>query len=148
MATNIIDGGFKRQDVGEGTCKEDDGCPTEKAVLQRFWREHHKQAATEAAKATGTACVTCNGTGLVDDGEINHYQNGKPYMCGPVKCVKDCPDCTPAARQPAPVVSDIETALRNLVEALDGAFISSWQSTHAWQDQLDAARNILDRSQP
>jgi len=22
---------------------EDDGCPTEKAVLQRFWREHQKQ---------------------------------------------------------------------------------------------------------
>lgn len=55
MATNIIEGGFKRQEIGEGTCKEDDGCPTEKAVLQRFWREHHKQAATEAAKATGTA---------------------------------------------------------------------------------------------
>ena len=23
-------------------CIEDDGCPTEKAVLQRFWREHQK----------------------------------------------------------------------------------------------------------
>lgn len=26
---------------------EDDGCPTEKAVLQRFWREHHAQPKRE-----------------------------------------------------------------------------------------------------
>lgn len=24
----------------DGKCQEDDGCPTEKAVLQRFWRIH------------------------------------------------------------------------------------------------------------
>lgn len=34
--------------------------------------------------------------------------------------------------------------LRDLVEALDGAFISTWQSTHAWQAQLDAAREYLN----
>ena len=34
--------------------------------------------------------------------------------------------------------------LANLVEALDGAFISTWQSTHAWQKQLDTARDYLD----
>ena len=33
--------------------------------------------------------------------------------------------------------------LRELVRALDGAFISSWQSTHAWQKELDAAREYL-----
>lgn len=33
--------------------------------------------------------------------------------------------------------------LRELVEALDGAFISSWQTTAAWQKQLDAARDWL-----
>ena len=39
-------------------------------------------------------CVTCNGSGIVDDGEIDCYENGEPYEHGPVKCVKDCPDCT------------------------------------------------------
>lgn len=34
--------------------------------------------------------------------------------------------------------------LRDLVKALEGAFISSWQSTHAWQKELDAAREWLD----
>lgn len=30
--------------------------------------------------------------------------------------------------------------LENLVNALDNAYISSWQSTASWQQQLDAAR--------
>ena len=34
-----------------------------------------------------------------------------------------------------------------LVDALDGAFISSWQSTAAWQQQLDAAREHLHQLQ-
>lgn len=33
--------------------------------------------------------------------------------------------------------------LRELVKALDGAFISSWQSTAAWKKQLDAASEWL-----
>lgn len=40
-------------------------------------------------------------------------------------------DCTPVA------------LLRALVAALDGAFISSWQTTAAWQQELDAAREWL-----
>lgn len=41
--------------------------------------------------------------------------------------------------------------LRALVAALDGAFISSWQTTAAWQQELDAAREWLtaqDRQTP
>lgn len=41
------------------------------------------------------ACKTCNGRGLVDDGEINCFEDGTPYSNGPVKCVKECPDCRP-----------------------------------------------------
>lgn len=37
--------------------------------------------------------------------------------------------------------------LHDLVEALDGAFISSWQSTHAWKKQLDDAREYLKEKQ-
>ena len=33
--------------------------------------------------------------------------------------------------------------LSNLVNALDNAFISSWQSTHHWSKQLDEARDYL-----
>lgn len=38
-------------------------------------------------------CAACNGSGFVDDGEINFYPDGTPFENGPVKCVKDCPDC-------------------------------------------------------
>lgn len=38
---------------------------------------------------------------------------------------------------------DSKELLRNLVNALDNAFISSWQSTHAWQKELDLAREHL-----
>ena len=44
-------------------------------------------------------CATCNGTGVVSDGEINAYPDGSPYLNGPVKCVKDCPDCSTAPVQ-------------------------------------------------
>lgn len=35
------------REQGEGTCKEADGCPTERAVLQRFWREMHQSKAEQ-----------------------------------------------------------------------------------------------------
>ncbi|WP_260472299.1 hypothetical protein [Pseudomonas aeruginosa] len=38
-------------------------------------------------------CTTCGGAGMVDDGEITCSEGGIPYENGPVKCVKDCPDC-------------------------------------------------------
>jgi len=49
-----------------------------------------------------TACAMCNGTGVVDDGEIDCYPNGEPYACGPVKCVKDCPYCNTKTTQQEP----------------------------------------------
>ncbi|MER0550534.1 hypothetical protein AAA536_20060 [Pseudomonas aeruginosa] len=45
-------------------------------------------------------CVKCGGTGMVDDGEITCSEGGIPYENGPVKCVKDCPDCA----QPSPAL--------------------------------------------
>lgn len=38
---------------------------------------------------------------------------------------------------------DAVELLRELVKALDKAFISTWQSTAAWQKELDAAREYL-----
>jgi hypothetical protein len=34
--------------------------------------------------------------------------------------------------------------LADLVHALENAYISSWQSTAAWQQQLDDAKDYLD----
>ncbi|MDU0542817.1 hypothetical protein [Pseudomonas aeruginosa] len=48
-------------------------------------------------------CATCGGTGMVDDGEITCSEGGIPYENGPVKCVKDCPDCK---AQPSPAQAE------------------------------------------
>jgi hypothetical protein len=53
----------------------------------------------------------------------------------------------PVAPAQAPRNSDAIEHLRALTTALDGAFISSWQSTHAWKEQLDAAKEFL-KGQP
>ena len=39
--------------------------------------------------------------------------------------------------------SEILYALRELVSALDNAFISTWQSTADWQKELDYAKETL-----
>ncbi|MEQ0996629.1 hypothetical protein [Pseudomonas aeruginosa] len=54
-------------------------------------------------------CATCGGTGMVDDGEITCSQGGIPYENGPVKCVKDCPDCK---AQPSPAQAEQAEAER------------------------------------
>lgn len=36
-----------------------------------------------------------------------------------------------------------EQLLKDLAEALDGAFISTWQTTSAWQKELDAAMEYV-----
>lgn len=40
-------------------------------------------------------------------------------------------------------LEQVRECLENLVKALDGAFISSWQSTAAWKKELDAARECV-----
>lgn len=72
------------------------------------WNSH--AAACRSAKCPNAApakCKRCGGSGVVDDGEIDCYSDGTPYMNGPIKCVKDCPACkaTPPASQPAEAVS-------------------------------------------
>lgn len=51
-----------------------------------------------SAEPSAPKCKTCNGTCMVDDGEITCSEGGIPYENGPVKCVKDCPDCMPVER--------------------------------------------------
>lgn len=59
-------------------------------------------AAQPAAEAP--TCETCNGTRMVDDGEITG-SGGIEFENGPIKCVKDCPDCAEPA---APARADCE----------------------------------------
>lgn len=43
-------------------------------------------------------CKTCNGTRLVGDGALHCSSGGLLFENGPIDCVKDCPDCKPAAQ--------------------------------------------------
>ena len=54
-------------------------------------------------------CQRCKGSGIVDDGEINCFEDGTPFENGPVKCVKDCPAC--AASTPSAVATPSPEAL-------------------------------------
>lgn len=50
--------------------------------------------------------------------------------------------------RPASMTTSPNEAMLHLIElvgALQGAFISSWQSTHHWQKQLDEAQDFLNR---
>ena len=42
-------------------------------------------------------------------------------------------------------MTEAERLLQALVIALDVAFISTWQSAAYWQEELDEAREYLDR---
>lgn len=42
--------------------------------------------------------------------------------------------------------ADTMSYLIALVDALDKAFISSWQTTSGWQKELDAARDHIEAS--
>lgn len=73
---------------------EHDGC-------QIGWSlDRLKEALSQREAVEPVACKTCNGIGVVDDGEIDCFDDGTPYECGPIKCVKDCPTCTaPPSRE-------------------------------------------------
>ena len=57
-------------------------------------------------------------------------------------CVKCGPYATAVPREP-----DSRDHLCALVEAPEGAYISSWQSTAAWERELEAAREYLNRTE-
>ncbi len=70
---------------------------------RRTWGSQYRQdsailiktdaALSASAEPSAPKCGTCKGTGMVDDGEITGV-GGVEFENGPVKCVKDCPDCT------------------------------------------------------
>lgn len=51
----------------DGKCQEEDGCPTEKSVLQRFWREHHNRTATAEADLAKAREVIADTFGALEE---------------------------------------------------------------------------------
>lgn len=68
--------------------------------------------------------------------------NGTQADCAPPQWLVDAIKNATAPPQRKPL-TDAHLYLARLVEALDGAFISTWQSTAAWQAQLNEARDYL-----
>ncbi|MGE8452499.1 MAG: hypothetical protein ACN6OP_18135 [Pseudomonadales bacterium] len=58
------------------------------------------KALSASAEPSAAKCKTCNRSKVVDDGELTHSAGGIPYECGPIKCVKDCPDCGDTGLEP------------------------------------------------
>lgn len=60
------------------------------------WKHHRMNERIDAAlkPAEVKLCKTCNGTGIVSDGAMYCSSGGIPFECGPIECVKDCPECT------------------------------------------------------
>lgn len=79
-------------------------------------------AQSNGMPVSGT-CTTCNGLGTVPDGEITGM-GGVEFDNGPIKCVKDCPDCAAVAcRLPEP---------EQLHEAIAGALGEALDCTRVW----------------
>jgi hypothetical protein len=73
------------------------------SVLKRLLAAPAGDTQQASGDDTARQCTECGGAGVVDDGEIDCYPNGEPYMNGPVKCVKDCPTCNaPKGTKAAP----------------------------------------------
>lgn len=79
------------------------------------------------------ACKACNGTRLVSDGVLHCSAGGIPFENGPIDCVKDCPDCTPAAQNQ----SEPATMNRGQFEAW---VLGREHPTYGWLDKHWLAR--------
>ena len=65
-------------------CVEDDGCPTEKAVLQRFWREHQAQPEQEPVAWADKVDIDRDGHDLWVSRQ-EPAKDGVPLYTAPIK---------------------------------------------------------------
>lgn len=94
-------------------------------------------ALSASAEPSAPKCKTCNGTGMVDDGEITCSEGGIPYENGPVKCVKGCPDCAPVERDERAENAERYLFLRNMpLEQSPGRERCLSVSVEDWSDNL------------
>ncbi len=103
----------------------------------------HPAPAADSALPAYIAALDC--VGGRDTAFIAGLASLFPF--GPVKdrliAVAERRTADSAARTSAKGHADTIEVLENLTKALNGAFISTWQSTAAWQQQLDDAREHL-----
>ncbi|MGP5513556.1 hypothetical protein [Pseudomonas helleri] len=107
--SNGIDLGFIRMPDSETPDPAHNTLPMIDKAIQELRALLDKPAAWErdmdyrpeelGSPETEPECHTCNDTKMVDDGELTHSEGGIPYANGPIKCVKDCPDCSKPAAQ-------------------------------------------------
>ena len=100
--------------------------PNEDHWLAPYWKIGRVQAETNLALLNVTsplelpakaaeACKTCGGSRVVDDGEISG-SGGVEFENGPIKCVKDCPNC--AAPHPAQADARVGLTIPDTTRAL------------------------------
>lgn len=95
----------------------------------------------EAGKGDVVACERCGGSKFVDDGEIAG-SGGVQFENGPVKCVKDCPDCT-APQPSASPAGQVEDVVRKLLTAASHA-LRSYQYGNAVPDLAESIADRID----
>ncbi|AOY90518.1 hypothetical protein BKK79_00750 [Cupriavidus sp. USMAA2-4] len=103
------------------------------------------------AQGEAVACKRCGGSGFVDDGEITGC-GGVEFENGPVRCVKDCPNCAapaPSACPAAPtdrVQRDVMFIL-NVLQDVNAAMPTSAAHRITTSNAIEKARALL-ASQP
>lgn len=83
-------------------------------------------------------CATCNGTRVVDDGELTYSSGGIPYEMGSIKCVKDCPDC-----QGSPEVAALQSDNEKLRERISQRLVDLTNMRH----ERDTAQSTIAQLQ-
>lgn len=134
----------------DAKCTEDDGCPTERAVLQRFWREHQ-----DARPAEAMAVATCDPNAMSAAIEALGEHHVCNQGCGEGHCFSNeqrhqvklagyAAQYHPAADRVAGP-SEYRDALRELVNALGRTTWTSWQTTAEFDEELRDASELLAR---
>lgn len=114
-----------------------DGMPRELALRLLLGNGSSLRALLDAP-----ACKTCNGTRIVSDGAMYCSSGGSPFESGPIECVKDCPDCKPAAQPQAEPVALLSKGFTTL-ETGDGKYriITQYKNRDdAWSDYTELCR--------
>jgi hypothetical protein len=76
--SNIKQFPVSEREAVDGLCKDIDGCPSEKAVLQRFWRSHNGKSPEDyAMSATSPAPAVVQMTGKII--EVGDMDEGRGF---------------------------------------------------------------------
>lgn len=102
-------------------------------------------AAPSASAGQAEPCKRCGGTRVVDDGEITGV-GGAEFSNGPLRCVKDCPDCAaPAPSDASPAALTVNDATQLPERVIDCLIHEADVSTyHPDGDQLNKLHRFAE----